>query len=154
MSQFASKSVRLVGKITLAGPVEEVFQLFSPLGEKLWVPDWNPEILHPPGASWDVGLIFRTREETGDAIWAVTRLDRAAHTVEYYRVEPGRYVTRIKVSCVGNGKQTTEASTVYEFIGLSESGNAEIAAMTQNNYDQKMARWTRWINGSLEGRTP
>src|SRR3990172_4006129 len=137
MSQFASKSSRLVGKITLAGPVDEVFQLFSPLGEKLWVPDWNPELLHPPEVSWEAGLIFRTREETGDAIWVVTLLDRAAHKVEYYRVEPGRYVARIEVSCAGNAEQTTEASTVYEFIGLSESGNAEIAAMTQDSYGQK-----------------
>lgn len=128
--------------------------MFSPLGEKRWVPDWNPELLHPPSVSWEAGLIFRTREEAGDAIWVVTRLDRAAHTVEYYRVEPGRYVARIEVSCVGNAEQTTEASTVYEFIGLSESGNAEIAAMTQDSYSQKMARWTRWINGYLAGRTP
>lgn len=154
MSQFTSKSVRLVGKLTLIGPVEEMFQLFSPLGEKLWVPEWNPELLHPPSVSWEAGLIFRTREETADAIWVVTRLDRAAHKVEYYRVESGRYVARIEVSCVGNAAQSTEASTVYEFIGLSESGNAEIAAMTQDSYSQKMERWTRWINGYLARRTP
>jgi len=154
MSQFAPKSVRLVGKITLTGPVDEVFQLFSPLGEKLWVPDWKPELLHPPGVSWEAGLIFRTREETGDAIWAVTHLDRTAHTVQYYRLEPDRYVARIEVSCMAEAEQTTAASTVYEFIGLSESGNAEIAAMTQESYDQKMARWTRWINAYLARRTP
>src|SRR5262249_45979653 len=73
MSQFASKAVRFVGKISLTGPVDEVFQLFSPLGERLWVPDWKPELLHPPGVSWEAGLIFRTREEAGDAIWMVTR---------------------------------------------------------------------------------
>jgi len=52
---------------------------FSPLGERLWVPDWEPEILHPPGESWAQGLIFRTREEKGDAVWLVTALDRAGH---------------------------------------------------------------------------
>jgi hypothetical protein len=125
VSQFASKSVRLLGKITLAGRVDEVFQLFSPLGERRWVPDWNPELLHPPGVSWEEGLIFRTREETGDAIWVVTRLDRVRHEVEYHRVEPGRYVARIEVGCAEVADQVTEASTLYEFIGLSESGNAE-----------------------------
>lgn len=122
MDQFASESARLVGTLTLAGPVDEVFQLFSPLGEKLWVPDWHPELLHPPEVTWQAGLIFRKREEKGDATWFVTRLDRAPHTVEYYRVEPGRYVARIEVSCAADAEQTTEASTVYEFIGLSESG--------------------------------
>jgi hypothetical protein len=154
MTQFASKSTRFAGTIKLAGPVDEVFPLFSPVGERLWVPDWEPELLHPPGVSWEVGLIFRTREETRDAIWVVTRLDHAAHRVEYYRVEPGRYVARIEVSCVGRAEHITEASTVYEFIGLSESGNAEIEAMTLGNFNQKMARWIDWINGYLAGPNP
>jgi hypothetical protein len=41
MVQFTSKSVRFAGKIALFGTVDEVFQLFSPLGEKLWAPDWD-----------------------------------------------------------------------------------------------------------------
>jgi hypothetical protein len=149
MEQFKSKSVLLVGNLNLNGPVDEVFQLFSPLGEKLWVPDWNPELLHPLGVSWEERLIFRTREETVDAIWVVTRLDRALHRVEYHRVEPGRYVARIEIICTARTKRTTKASTIYEFIGLSDSGNTEIAAMTQEEYDQKMVRWSNWINKYL-----
>jgi hypothetical protein len=134
LSDFACRSVRLVGRITLRGPVDEVFQLFSPLGEKLWVPDWNPVLLHPSGLSWEEGLIFRTREEMGDAIWVVTRLNRAAHEVEYFRIEPARYVARIAVRCASVADQVTEASTVYKFVGLSEAGNGEIALTTQASY--------------------
>jgi hypothetical protein len=32
---------------------------------------------------------------------------------------------------------------------LSEAGNAEIAAMTQESYSQKMMRWSKWINEYL-----
>jgi hypothetical protein len=129
--------------ITLAGPVEEMFYLFSPLDEKLWVPDWNPELLHPPGVCWQEGLIFRTQEEMGDAIWVVTRLDCTAHYVEYHRIEPGRYVARIVVRCSAIADRVTEVLTTYEFIGLSESGNGEIAAMTEDAYAKKMARWSQ-----------
>ncbi len=150
MNEFISRSIRLAGAITLAGPVDEVFQLFSPLGEKQWVPGWNPELLHPPGALWEEGLIFCTKEEMGDAIWIVTRLDHARHEVEYHRVEPERYVARIRVHCAAVAERTTEVSTSYEFIGLSDRGNSEIAAMTPDSYAEKMARWTAWINASVK----
>jgi predicted GIY-YIG superfamily endonuclease len=142
---FKSKSIRLAGEIALEGPIEEVFPLFSPLGEKLWVPGWNPELLHPPGVSWEKGLIFRTQEETGDAIWVVTKLDHSAHEVEYYRVEPERYVAHIRVRCSAIAGQVTRVSASYEFIGLSDKGNSEIAAMTQDSYNEKMKRWAGWI---------
>jgi hypothetical protein len=153
MTEFVSGSVRLAASITLAGPVDQVFPLFSPLGEKRWVPDWDPEILHPPGAVWEEGLVFRTGEEMGRAIWVVTRLDRNRHEVQYHRVEPERYVARIEVRCSAAAAGVTEASTIYEFIGLSRKGNDEIAAMTQEGYAQKMARWTGWINACLKRRT-
>lgn len=149
MSEFNSKSIRLVGNISLNGPIEDVFPLFSPQGEKLWVPDWNPLLLHPPDTDWTEGLIFLTEEEMGEAVWVVTRLDHLAHRVEYCRVEPGRYVARIGVSCTAISDRLTEAATTYEFIGLSEAGNAEIAAMTREGYSQKMMRWSKWINEYL-----
>jgi hypothetical protein len=152
VNDFSSKSVRLVGTISLFGSIEEIFPLFSPEGEKLWVPDWNPVLLHPPDTDWAEGLIFRTEGEMGEAIWVVTRLDRAAHKVEYYRVEPGRHVARIVVSCSAIADQLTEAATSYEYIGLSESGNTEIAGMTQESYAVKMEGWSEWINEYLSRR--
>lgn len=147
--EFSSNSIRLVGAISLGGPIQEVFPLFSPQGEKLWVPGWNPELLYPPDTDWAEGQVFRTEEEMGEAIWVVARLDRVAHEVEYYRVEPGRYVARIIVSCTAKTEGLTQAATTYEFIGLSEEGNAEIAKMRQESYSEKMERWSKWINEHL-----
>jgi hypothetical protein len=127
-----------------------VFELFSPLGEKLWVPSWDPELLYPEGAAWEEGLLFRTREATGDAIWVVTRLDRDTHAVTYHRVEPGRYVARVDVRCRELPEQKTGVTVAYTFVGLSDGGNQEIAAMTQQAYDEKMRRWQNWIDAHLE----
>jgi methylglyoxal synthase len=41
--------------------------------------------------------------------------------------------------------------TAYEFIGLSEEGNRQIASMTHDDYKKKMIRWQNWINEHLEG---
>lgn len=81
------------------------------------------------------------------------RLDCEAHKVEYYRVEPGRYVARIEVCCTALTDRRTEAKVSYEFIGLTEAGNSEIAAMTQAGYAEKMEQWRKWINEYLSRRS-
>ena len=145
-------TARFTGRIQLAGPVDRVFELFSPIGERQWVPGWDPELLHPPDVEWAEGLIFRTREEMGDAIWVVTRLDRDGHSVEYHRVEPARYVARVRIRCEPRSERETKVETSYAFVGLSAEGNAEITVMTAGDYQGKMERWRRWIDASLSRR--
>jgi hypothetical protein len=145
MTPFVSTSIEFTGMVTVVLPADEAFELFSPLGETRWVPDWNPEWLHPPGATWERGQIFRTREMYGDAVWIVTALDRAARDVEYHRVESGRYVARVRVRCEGSAARQTQVDVRYAFIGLSAEGNAEIARMKASEFDEKMQRWDRWI---------
>ena len=84
-------------------------------------------------------------------MWVVTRLDRSAYQVTYHRIEPSRHVARVDVRCKALTKVTTEATTIYSYIGLSEKGNEEIGAMTQESYDEKMLRWRKWINEYLQG---
>jgi hypothetical protein len=149
---FAARSIELSGAFTLSVPPDEAFGLFSPLGEKLWVPDWNPELLHPPGVSWERGLVFRTTEERGEAVWVVTSLDRQRHEVEYHRVEAGRYVARVSVHCHSHASLETEVRVTYLFVGLSEAGNQDIAVMSPQSYEQKMRRWQEWIQQHLSGK--
>jgi hypothetical protein len=152
MSEFSARSVEFKGRFVVPGPIETVFDLFSPLGERNWVPDWNPELLHPSGVCWARGQIFRTQEEAGEAVWVVTALTREAHEVEYHRVESQRYVARVRVRCTATASQVTEVSTSYGFIGLTAEGNDAIGVMTEASYAEKMKRWERWISQYLERR--
>jgi len=148
---FAPRTITLRGRLRVGAGIDETFPLFSPEGERLWVPGWDPELLHPPDEVWAEGQIFRTREERGEALWVVSRLDRAAHHAEYHRVEPGRYVARVEVRCrpVEDG---TEVTVSYAYVGLSESGNRDIAGMTEADYAEKMTRWAGWIEDYLASR--
>ena len=145
MSDFIPATITLSGKLPVAAAIGDAFPLFSPAGEKLWIASWDPEYLYPPGAEWEQGQIFRTQEESGEAVWLVNHLDRAAHSAEYHRVEPGRYVARVTVGCEAVGRDRTEVSIAYTFIGLSEQGNRDITAMSQQDYDAKLVKWTEWI---------
>lgn len=145
MTEFIAGSNEFTGHFSVDAPIQTVFELFSPLGERVWVPGWNPELLHPPDVRWGQGQIFRTQEEKGEAIWIVTGLNREAHQVEYHRVELHRYVACIRVKCTALGDRNTEVVTTYAFVGLSREGNDEIRAMTVEAYSEKMKRWKQWI---------
>jgi hypothetical protein len=149
---FAAASAELIGGFMVSAPVDAAFGLFSPEGERLWVPGWAPELLHPRGAAWEQGLIFRTQEELGEAVWVVTALDHQRHAVEYYRVEPGRYVARVRVSCQAKQPEQTEVAVTYTFVGLSDAGNRDIGAMSRAAYEEKMMRWEEWISAYLHNR--
>jgi len=148
---FTARSIKLSGTFTLPMSPETVFEFFSPLGEKKWVPGWDPELIHPPGVSWERGLIFRTHEERGEAVWVVTALDRDVHAVEYYRVEAGRYVGHVEVRCTDSAGSRTDVRVTYTFVGLSDVGNQDIAAMSPRAYEEKMRRWQGWITKHLSG---
>jgi hypothetical protein len=137
------------GTFVVKGPIDRVFSLFSPDGEKEWVPGWNPEMLFPPEATWGEGLVFRTREESGPATWVVNRFDPASHHVVYHRLEPEHYVARVEVTCRAKTNTTTDATVQYTFTPLTATGAAAIAAMTDESYKQKMARWQQWIDQAL-----
>jgi hypothetical protein len=145
MQDFVPRTIELRGGFTLRVPVGRAFPLFSPLGERSWVPDWQPELLDPFGASWERGQVFRTEEGGREAVWLVTHLDAAAHEVEYHRVCSGRYVARVAVRCHALSGETTAVEVGYRFVGLSPEGNTEIEIMTPEAYAQKMEHWKEWI---------
>ena len=151
MTAFAARTKTLEGTLTVSGGVDDVFPLFSPRGERLWVPGWDPEVLHPPESAWCEGQIFRTQEERGEAVWVITRLVREAHRAEYHRVEPGRYVAHVAVRCRAISDRQTQVAVSYSYVGLSEDGNREIEAMSTRDYDAKLARWSGWIERYRSG---
>lgn len=146
---FQPEFVELRGDFTLPTPPEDAFPLFSPEGERDWVPGWDPELLHPPGATWERGLLFRTQEERGEAVWIVTALDRRERRVEYHRVESGRYVARIRVACDVADGGGTRVGVSYGFVGLSDVGNRDIAGMSDAAFADKLGRWESWIRARL-----
>ena len=146
MGSFEPRSVEFKGGFDLEGPIADVFNLFSPLGERLWVPGWSPELLYPPGVSWQRGQIFRTRSDHHEAVWVVTDLAPSLQRVEYHRVEPEHYVARVTVRCTGPAVNKTEVIVSYVFVGLSDAGNAEIAEMTDVSFARRMDQWKEWID--------
>lgn len=149
---FTPSSIELTGAVSVSLPVGEAFPLFSPEGEKLWIREWAPEPLFPAGAVWEQGQIFRTQEERGPGVWVISALDRDAHSVEYFRIEATRYVARVRVRCEADGPARTKAHVSYLFVGLTDTGNGDIAQMSRDEYAGKMERWGRMIQEYIDAR--
>jgi hypothetical protein len=147
---FSTRTTELDGSLVVGAPIEAAFALFSPLGERAWVPGWEPEFIHPAGSAWEPGLVFRTHTEHGEALWVVAALDRLAHKVEYLRFEAERYVVKLRVACSVRSRQVTDVRVTYMFIGLSDVGNEEIASMSPDAHAERMLKWQGWIAQYLE----
>ena len=153
-SAFHAKAVSHTGTIRLAGPVEKVFPLFGPVREKDWAPGWDPEIIYPAGSEVAEGMVFRTRDKSGETFWVITHFDAAQHAIAYANVTPGYIVNRITIRCRTASANETDCSVTYSHVALSEHANNFIDHMDDKAYAAKMRHWQEAINHRLTtGRT-
>jgi len=146
---FQATAVTRAGHLQFPAPVDKVFPLFTPQGERHWAPGWDPEILYPKHAEVAAGMVFRTQEGV-EHVWTVTRYEPAAHTVAYNVVAHGVLVRQIEVRCRAADANRSEVSVTDSYVGLSPEGNAMVEKIDEAAYAKKMERWQRAIGAYLE----
>jgi hypothetical protein len=150
MALFSARRLLRSGVIQLNAPPAVVFPLFTPAGERLWVPGWEPAYLSPASGETQLDMVFRTQHhEYGDAIWSLIARDPERHQVSYLRVAPASHVARVDVSCAEAPQGAAEATVSYTFTGLTEAGNAAIAAYSEPFYAAWLQGWAVAINAAL-----
>lgn len=124
-------------------PVDILFPLFSAEGEKLWVPGWDYQNIMGPGELREDYVFVTANHDhaAGDAIWLVKRYEPDNHYIQFYKVEPGDKVGIISVQCDAVSGSRTNVSVTYEYIALSENGNAFIAGFTKEKYREFIGEW-------------
>jgi hypothetical protein len=70
-------------------PVETVFEMFTPEGERAWAAGWDPRPIHPPDETGARDAVFSTEHGGRDAVWTVTELDRANNVAGYVNFVAG-----------------------------------------------------------------
>ena len=130
-------------------PVAELFPLFSPEGETLWVPGWRYESpMESTELCEDYVFLTKTHDHaSAEAIWVVKRYDPAAYLVEYYKVEPNQKVGTIRVRCAPLGNARTSVEVTYKYTAFSADGKAFISEFSAAAYDRFIGEWqTRLTN--------
>jgi hypothetical protein len=150
MTPFKAQHMTRTTTIHLSAAPDQVFPLFDPLGEKLWVPDWDPVMIYPPTGSPETNAVFTTQEHDGPpAVWIVVQFDPDQHQVTYVRVAPHSHVATIAVQCTGEGAEMTAAKVAYTFTGLTAHGNAYIDTFSEGYYHAWIQQWEAAINHYL-----
>ena len=146
------KSVKHSKSFEIAAPVEELFPLFSPEGEKLWVPEWDyQDVMATPDLAEDYVFLTESHDHrTTKAIWVVKRYHPANWQVEFYKIEPGDKLGVVKVSCKPLAARLTEVQVGYKYIALSLNGEAFISNFTATAYEEFIGEWQELLSKYIE----
>ena len=141
-----SVHIELTGRVEVAAAPAAAFEFFTPEGERLWVPGWEPEYLHPADGGLAQGLAFRTLHGGEMTLWLVSRYDRAAGALEYVRVTPGSRMGTVSVQLsAAAGGDTTVASISYRLTSLSPEGDRALESFA-TGFTEMLAEWERRID--------
>jgi hypothetical protein len=140
-------SVKRTAGFDIPQPVERVFPLFSPEGEKRWAPNWDyKNIMGTTDLSEDYVFLTGSHDHaSADAIWLVKRYVPEEWFIQFYRVEPEDKVGVVTVQCSRMSDQGTHVEVTYQYIALSEKGRQFIDGFTVETYEKFIGEWRHWL---------
>jgi hypothetical protein len=133
---------RLTGSVDVPLRPDEALTLFTPAGEREWVPGWDPAF--PADEELSPGTTFNTHERT---VWVIA--DRTAHSLRYARVTPGVCAGTVEVRCEPAGSRT-RAHVTYDLTALADPAALDRFA---HRYPAMLAHWQRLIAAAIRARS-
>ena len=138
--------------ISLPLPIADCFALFTPIGEKDWVPGWQPRFLWPSDGRTTKGMVFLTGQGAEETFWTVVDFDEASHYARYCRITPGSRSVLVEIQCAATGLDQTEVEVRYTLTGHNEAGNQAVQAFTAA-FAAMIEEWRTLILNWLERKT-
>ncbi len=147
------KSVGHTASFVMSVAVDVLFVLFSPEGEKLWVPGWDYQnIMGTTELAEDYIFVTSNHDHAAaDAIWLVKRYEPAQYLVQFYKVEPGDKVGVITVVCEPLDAHKTRVTVAYQYTALTASGEAFVASFDAETYRAFIGEWETLLVAHFEG---
>jgi hypothetical protein len=143
-----SVHIEVVGSLHVAAPPADAFRFFTPDGERLYVPGWDPEYLDPPDGALVEGLTFRTHHNGEETLWLVSRC-AAPCQVDYVRVTPGSRIGVVSVRLTADGEAGSDVSVAYRMTSLSPAGERTLDAFAAA-FPEYLSSWERSIGALVD----
>lgn len=140
---------------TIHVPIEpaEALPLFTPEGERAWVPGWDPEPVHAPDGSLSrEGAVFRTTHDGEETVWLVQRVDPSQGAADYVRMTPGSRLGTVHVRCADDGAGGSTVEVGYRLTALSPAGGEALDAITPEAFEADIRGWQVAIEEFLARR--
>ncbi len=135
------------GRFEVALPASAAINLFTPEGERSWVPGWDPTYA-AGDASEITGTVFTTTVSGVDTIWTIIQIDRTAGAAVYGRVTPGHHAGIVRVWCVDATAGRSAVKVSYD-MSLLGSDPSLLDAYSEPAFGEMLAEWSVAITASM-----
>lgn len=133
----------------LCAPPAQVFPLLCPVREAAWTEGWLPDLVISSSGIAERDCIFITPEESGKAIWYVTRHEPQNWFVEMLKIVPGVTTCRLEIQLTKNGDECF-ADVTYSYTSIGGEGDEFVARFTADSYQRFMEIWEKELNHFLK----
>lgn len=129
-------------ELTIYGPVEKVFPLFTPDGETLWIPSWKWTPIYPAGKETVRDMVFKTEEDT---LWTLAVYEPPRRSV-YVHTSPD-VLARIEVECSPIDAKHTKMKITWVLTGITERGRQIVEQHeTEGHFAERKESWKKWLD--------
>ena len=130
------------GELTINGPVEKVFQLFTPEGETHWIPTWKYTPIYPASGETVRDMVFRTDEKT---LWTLAVYEPPRRSV-YVHTSPDE-LARIEVECRAVDANHTAMKITYVITAISMEAQQHLRVhQSEAEFRKKIDKWKQWLD--------
>ena len=129
-------------ELTINGPVEKVFPLFTPEGETHWIPTWKYTPIYPASGETVRDMVFRTTEDT---LWTLAVYEPPRRSV--YVHTSSDMLTRIEVECRAIDANHTSMKITWVMTAITPQGQMAIEHhQTEAEYAKRKEQWNGWLD--------
>ncbi len=147
---FRARHVSHRGTITVYLPADETLELFTPEGERRWVPAWEPGYLYRAGGGDEIDNVFRTDHDGEETLWIVLDHDLEMHQAAYARFTPGSRLGTVTVDIDPIDDTSCWVEVCYELTALSPAGNAVLERFDARAFRTMLDEWEHRISSVAE----
>ncbi|HUQ10424.1 MAG TPA: hypothetical protein VM146_08915 [Steroidobacteraceae bacterium] len=130
---------------------EDVFPLLCPELEKHWLPGWDYRMIHSASGVAERGAVFETTHALGTTTWIVTHHE-SPRRVAFARWQPDGVVVHIEITLGRHVDGVTAVCIEYTSTPTNESSRAILAASSEKDWLDSMAKWEGSMNAWFEKR--
>ena len=151
-SRFIARHVDHTATLTVERPLAEAMALFTPEGERRWVPGWDPEYFFRADEDGP-DTAFRTTHDGEETLWMVLDADLEEGSAGYARITPGSRMGTVMIDGEAIDDTSCWITVTYELTALSEEGNAVLERFTQGAFEEMIRDWGAAI-AALDAAAP
>ena len=136
------------GRFELTLSAVAAIGLFTPEGERAWVPDWDPA--YPDGvASETPGTVFSTAASGVHTDWVIIQIDRSSCHAAYARLTPGRHAGFVSVRISDTGPDSCAVEVAYDMTLLEGATPSLLEPYAPSEFDTVMREWRDLVEAHL-----